>query len=37
MRLFKSGTGLNQSVMPFGSKYYYAYGRTYYLTLNFKF
>ena len=37
MRLFKSGAGLNQSVMPFGSKYYYAYGRTYYLTLNSKF
>ena len=37
MRLRKQGTGLNQTITPLGSKYYYAYGRTYYLTLNFKF
>ena len=37
MRLRKSGTGLNQSITAFGSKYLYAYPRTYYLTVNFRF
>lgn len=37
MRLAKAGTGLNQTLAPFGSKYYYAYGRTYYGTVNFRF
>lgn len=37
MRLRKSGTGLNQSVTAFGSKYLYAYPRTYYLSVNFRF
>lgn len=37
MRLRKSGTGLNQSVTTLGSKYLYAYPRTYYLSINFRF
>lgn len=37
MRLAKSGTGLNRSIAPFGSKYYYGYGRTYYATASFRF
>ena len=37
MRLRKIGSGAGAGVEPFGSKYLYAYGRTCYLTLNFRF
>lgn len=37
MRLRKSGTGLNQSITAFGSKYLYAYPRTYYPDCEFSF
>ncbi|MDD3107724.1 MAG: TonB-dependent receptor, partial [Alistipes sp.] len=37
LRVRKSGTGLNQSVTAFPSKYLYAYPRTYYLSLFFRF
>lgn len=37
MRLKRTGTGLNRSIEPFGSKYLYAYPRTYYLTMSFRF
>lgn len=37
MRLTKSGTGINRALLPFASKYYFGYGRTYYLTVNYRF
>ena len=37
MRLKRTGTGVNRSIEPFGSKYLYAYPRTYYLTMSFRF
>lgn len=37
MRLRVEGSGTARSIAPFASKYLYAYGRTYYLTVNFLF
>ena len=37
MRLRVEGSGTSRSIAPFASKYLYAYGRTYYLTVNFLF
>lgn len=37
MRVLKTGTGTDRSFSPFASKYYYGYGRTYYLTVNYRF
>ena len=37
MRLRLGGSGTTRSIAPFASKYLYAYGRTYYLTVNFIF
>ena len=36
-RLRVEGSGTARSIAPFASKYLYAYGRTYYLTVNFLF
>lgn len=37
MRVLKAGTGTDQSFSPFASKYNYGYGRTYYVTVNYRF
>ena len=37
MRLRVSGADTGRSIAPFASKYLYAYGRTYYLSVNFRF
>lgn len=37
MRLLKKGVGVNRTYAPAASRYYYAYGRTYYMTVSFRF
>lgn len=37
MRLRKQGRGLETTLAPFASKYLYAYGRTYFASINYKF
>lgn len=36
-RISRTGTGVNRTIGPFDSRYLYAYGRTYYLTVNYRF
>ena len=37
MRILKTGTTTNRSYRPFVSRYLYAYGRTYYVSVGYKF
>lgn len=36
-RIARSGSGINRSFTPFDTRYLHAYGRTFYLTLNYRF
>lgn len=37
LRMVRTGSGLDRTVAPMASRYYHAYPRTYYLTINFRF
>ena len=37
LRMVRTGSGLDRTVAPMASRYYHAYPRTYYLTLNYRF